>query len=182
MFFFSTAPEFELDNLRHNALPNGWSGVFAAIPFAIWFFLAIEGVANVAEETINPQKNILIGFGSAIFTLVILCVLTFTFSVGVNGWETVVVDPATNEASDSPLPLAMADAVGKHHIMFKLVSIIGFFGLIASFHGSMLVGGRASYELWRVNYWPPVLGKNSQKINMHGKALLRNMCIGIVAL
>ena len=34
--------------------------------FAIWFFLAIEGVANVAEETINPLRNVLIGFGSAI--------------------------------------------------------------------------------------------------------------------
>ncbi len=182
LFFFSTAPEFELDNLRHNALPNGWSGVFAAIPFAIWFFLAIEGVANVAEETINPQKNILIGFGSAIFTLVVLCVLTFTFSVGVNGWETVVFDPATNEASDSPLPLAMADAVGKHHIMFKLVSIIGLFGLIASFHGIILVAGRASYEFGRVNYGPPVLGKISPKFKTPANALLVNMGIGIVAL
>ena len=48
------------------------AGVFAAIPFAIWFFLAIEGVANVAEEAINPQRTILKGFGSAILTLVIL--------------------------------------------------------------------------------------------------------------
>jgi ethanolamine permease len=33
------------------------AGVFAAIPFAIWFFLAIEGVANVAEEAINPKER-----------------------------------------------------------------------------------------------------------------------------
>ena len=38
-------------------LPQGWGGVFAAIPFAIWFFLAIEGVANVAEETINRERR-----------------------------------------------------------------------------------------------------------------------------
>jgi ethanolamine permease len=35
-------------------------GAFAATPFAIWFFLAIEGVANVAEEAINPQRTMLI--------------------------------------------------------------------------------------------------------------------------
>src|SRR5690606_29340015 len=61
-----TLPKFEFSNLEHNALPNGIPGIFASIPFAIWFFLAIEGIANVAEETINPQKNVLIGFGSAI--------------------------------------------------------------------------------------------------------------------
>ncbi|MFC2175482.1 amino acid permease, partial [Bacteroidota bacterium] len=98
-----TLPEFELVNLTTNAFPNGISGIFAAIPFAIWFFLAIEGVANVAEETKNPQKNVLIGFGSAILTLVILCGLTFVSSVGVAGWEAVVYNSA-GEASDSPLP------------------------------------------------------------------------------
>jgi ethanolamine permease len=35
--------------------------VFAAIPFAIWFFLGIEGVANVAEEAAHPQRDILRG-------------------------------------------------------------------------------------------------------------------------
>ena len=43
-------PNVEWQNLEMNALPNGYQGAFAAIPFAIWFFLAIEGVANVAEE------------------------------------------------------------------------------------------------------------------------------------
>ena len=68
LFSGITLPHFELKNLQHNAFPNGWAGVFAATPFAIWFFLAIEGVANVAEEAINPQRTILIGFGSAILT------------------------------------------------------------------------------------------------------------------
>jgi hypothetical protein len=27
-----------------------WAGIFASIPFAIWFFLAIEGAAMAAEE------------------------------------------------------------------------------------------------------------------------------------
>src|SRR6478736_2953148 len=39
LFSGITLPHFDLRNLQHNAFPNGWSGVFAAIPFAIWFFL-----------------------------------------------------------------------------------------------------------------------------------------------
>ena len=33
-------------------LPKGIAGIFPALPFAIWFYLAIEGIANVAEDAI----------------------------------------------------------------------------------------------------------------------------------
>src|SRR6476619_2289889 len=75
LFAGVTLPHFSASKFMENAFPNRWSGVFAAIPFAIWFFLGIEGVANVAEETINPQRDILKGFGWAILTLVVLCIL-----------------------------------------------------------------------------------------------------------
>ena len=42
-------PHFQWSNIVHDALPNGWKGAWSAIPFAVWFFLGIEGVANVAE-------------------------------------------------------------------------------------------------------------------------------------
>ncbi|HSK14168.1 MAG TPA: amino acid permease, partial [Phnomibacter sp.] len=108
LFAGVTLPHFQWENLQTNAFPNGWKGAWAAIPFAIWFFLALEGVANVAEETEKPQRNILIGFGSALLTLVLLCILTFISSVGVAGWEAVVYPPGSTEPSDSPLPLALA--------------------------------------------------------------------------
>ena len=52
------------------ALPHGWWGIMPALPFAIWFYLGIEGVANVAEEARDPQRDIPRGFGSAMATLV----------------------------------------------------------------------------------------------------------------
>src|SRR3977135_1701471 len=113
-------PHLHLKNLQQNAFPHGWQGVFASIPFAIWFFLAIEGVANVAEEAINPQRTMLLGFGSAILTLVILCVLTFISSVGVAGWEAVVYK-ADGSSSDSPLPLALAHIVGNSNLLYHLL-------------------------------------------------------------
>lgn len=182
LFFFAAAPEFKVENLTKNALPNGWQGAFAAIPFAIWFFLAIEGVANVAEETINPQKNIMVGFGSALLTLIVLCILTFTFSVGVNGWETVVYQPGSGEASDSPLPLALSHIMGGNTIIFKIISFIGLFGLVASFHGIILAAGRATYEFGRVRFAPAFLGKISPRFKTPANALIINSLIGIVAL
>ena len=176
-----TLPEFEVVNLTANSFPNGIPGIFAAIPFAIWFFLAIEGVANVAEETKNPQRNVLLGFGSAIFTLVILCVLTFVSSVGVGGWEAVVYDVDGN-MSDSPLPLAIAQVVGNSGWMYHLLLTIGLLGLIASFHGIILAAGRATYEFGRQNLAPKALGRVHSKFKTPANALIVNMLIGIVAL
>jgi len=175
-------PEFQMENLRSNPMPNGFSGIFAAIPFAIWFFLAIEGVANVAEEAINPQRSVLIGFGSAILTLVALCILTFVSAVGVAGWEAVVYPEGSTVASDSPLPLALSQVVHSGHIMYRMLVGIGLLGLVASFHGIILAGGRSTFEFGRVGYAPQVLGKVHARFRTPANALVANMLIGIVAL
>jgi ethanolamine permease len=181
LFAGISLPHLEIKNLQENALPHGWQGVFAAIPFAIWFFLAIEGVANVAEEAIRPQRTILIGFGSAILTLVILCILTFTSSVGVAGWEAIVYKE-DGSVSDSPLPLALSHIVGSNNALYHLLITIELFGLVASFHGIILAAGRSSFEFGRVNYAPALLGKVHPRFRTPANALLVNMAIGIIAL
>jgi ethanolamine permease len=181
LFAGLTLPDFQWANLELNALPNGWKGVFAAIPFAIWFFLAIEGVANVAEEAVNPQRTILLGFGSAILTLVILCMLTFMSAVGVAGWEAIVYT-ADGSTSDSPLPLALGHVVGENNVFYHLLITVGLFGLIASFHGIILVAGRSTFEFGRVKFAPAFLGKVNPRFQTPANALLVNMGIGILAL
>ncbi|MEI9935118.1 MAG: amino acid permease [Ferruginibacter sp.] len=74
LFMSIVAPHFEMKNFMHDPMPFGFAGVFAALPFAIWFYLAIEGVAMVAEEVIDPQRNIPKGYIYGIGTLVIACI------------------------------------------------------------------------------------------------------------
>jgi ethanolamine permease len=181
LFAGVSLPHFELANLQQNAFPNGWQGVFAAIPFAIWFFLAIEGVANVAEEALNPQRTMLLGFGSAILTLIILCVLVFVSSIGVAGWEAIVYK-ADGNTSDSPLPMALEHVVGSKNLLYHLLITVGLFGLIASFHGIILAAGRSSFEFGRVRFAPSFLGKVHRRFQTPANALVINMLIGIVAL
>jgi ethanolamine permease len=181
LFSGITLPQFQMANLQQNAFPNGWQGVFAAIPFAIWFFLGIEGVANVAEETIQPQKTVLKGFGFAILTLVVLCILTFVSAVGVAGWQAIVYKP-DGTASDSPLPLALGPVVGNSGLFYHLLITVGLFGLIASFHGLMLAAGRSSFEFGRVRFAPAFLGEVHKRFRTPANALIANMLIGIVVL
>ncbi len=181
LFSGITLPHFEWSNLQKDAFPFGWEGALAAVPFAIWFFLAIEGVANVAEEAVNPQRTIVKGFGSAILTLVVLCVLTFVSSVGVGGWKAIVYK-ADGTESDSPLPLALGQVVQGNDFMYHLLITVGLLGLVASFHGIILAAGRSSFEFGRVGCAPPILGKIHKRFQTPANALLFNMVIGMVAL
>lgn len=181
LFAGVTLPHFKWAHLQQNAFPGKWQGVFAAIPFAVWFFLGIEGVANVAEETIHPQKTILKGFGSAIITLVILCVLTFAGSVGVAGWAAVVYQ-SDGSASDSPLPMALAHVTSGNRFLYHLLITVGLLGLIASFHGIILAAGRSSFEFGRMHYAPSFLGKVHPRFRTPANALLVNMLFGVIAL
>ena len=178
-----TLPEFQWSKFSQNPLPNGWWGVLPSLPFAIWFYLALEGIANIAEEARNPQKDISRGFIYALITLVTLALLVFFASVGVAGWEAVVyTDAGQQVSSDSPLPLAIAQVVGEGHLLYHLLVTVGLFGLIASFHGIILVAGRATMEFGRVGYLPKLLGQIHPTRRTPINALLLNMLIGFVAL
>ncbi len=182
LFAGITLPHFEWKNLSQNAFPHGWKGAWAAIPFAIWFFLALEGVANVAEETVKPQRNILLGFGSALLTLVVLCMLTFGSSVGVAGWEAIVYPQGSTTPSDSPLPLALSKITGENQWLYHLLVSIGLLGLVASFHGIILASGRATFEMGRLGYFIKQMGQVHPRFKTPANALLANMGLGIMAL
>ena len=182
LFAGVTLPHFSWGAFTQNAWPHGWQGAWAAIPFAIWFFLGLEGLANVAEETINPQRQILRGFAGALATLVLLCLLTFLGSIGVAGWEAVVYAQPGAAPSDSPLPLALAKVTGSQGWLYRGLVGIGLLGLVASFHGIVLAAGRASFEFGRVGHLPSAIGRLHPKFKTPSAALLLNMVVGVVAL
>ena len=181
LFSVLTLPHFSVAKFSENPFPNGWAGAFAALPFAIWFFLGIEGLANVAEETLNPQKDIIKGFSWALLTLIGLCLLVFVASIGVGGWQT-IVRAADGSSSDSPLPLALEQVFSNNHLFYKLLVGIGLFGLIASFHGLLLASGRASFEFGKIGNAPAFLGRVHKKFQTPANALLFNAALGMIIL
>jgi ethanolamine permease len=76
----------------------------------------------------------------------------------------------------------MAKAVSKDSLMYQLIIGIGLFGLIASFHGLILAGGRATMELGKINFAPKFLGRVSTKFSTPTNALIVNMVLGIATL
>jgi ethanolamine permease len=173
-------PHFSWARFSTDALPHGWGGVFAALPFAIWFYLAIEGIANVAEEAHDPQRDLPRGFFGSMATLVVLTCITLFGAVGAAGWRAVVY--VGNQTSDSPLPLAIAHVVSRDSPLFVVLTGIGLVGLVASFHGILIAASRALLEMGRARMAPAALGEIHPRTRTPIVALLVNMGIGIIAL
>ena len=175
VFMAVVAPGFSFDNFLRDSMPHGWSGVLAAIPFAIWFFLAIEGVAMAAEEVKDPDTTIPRGYISGIVTLVVLAFGVMIFAGGAGDWTQLM-------AIDYPLPEAMARVVGKQSGWIHMLVAVGLFGLLASFHGIILSCSRQIFALARAGYLPRDLAAVSAKRGTPHFALIATGVFGILAL
>jgi ethanolamine permease len=175
-------PSFDAAAFARDPLPHGWFGVFECLPFAIWFYLAIEGVANAAEEAKNPQRDVAFGFGAAMLTLAALALIVFFSAVGVAGWQAIVYAPGSSEASDAPLPLALLHVVDNDSALYTLLLSVGVLGLVASFHGILLAAARATMELGRAGYAPAALGSIHAGSGTPRVALAFNMLVGLLAI
>lgn len=175
IFLGIVAPNFKVENFMHNNMPFGASGIFAAIPFAIWFYLGIEGVAMVAEEVKDPQKNIPKGYIMGIGTLVFLALAVMIFTGGVGNWEQL-------SSIDYPLPEAISIVLGKDSGMTKIFASIGLFGLIASFHGLIIGYSRQIFALSRSGMLPIALSRVNKKFRTPHWALIAGAGVGLVSL
>ena len=182
VFMGVVAPGFSMAHFTK----GGWSGadgfslaaipgMFAAIPFAIWFFLAIEGVAMAAEEAKDPKRSIPIAYITGIITLVLLAIGVMVFAGGAGDW--------TKLANiNDPLPQAMKLIVGENSGWLHMLVWLGLFGLIASFHGIILGYSRQIYALAREAYLPHYFAKIHPRFKTPHRAILAGGAVGIAAI
>jgi ethanolamine permease len=169
-----------------NFTAKGWSGedaftsasvggIFAAIPFAIWFFLAIEGTAMAAEEAKDPKRTIPRAYIAGILTLVFLAFGTMLFAGAVGDWT------ALSNIND-PLPQAMKVVVGESSGWLHMLVWIGLFGLIASFHGIIMGYSRQIFALSRAGFLPPALARVHPTRKTPHWAIIAGGVVGIAAI
>ena len=174
LFMGLLTPHFRTANFLAHPVPVTLPGVFAALPFAIWFYLAIEGVAMVAEEVENPRRTIPRGYGYGLLTLVALALGVMILSGGVGDWRRL-------SHLDYPLPEALATVLGQDSRWTKFFASIGLFGLVASFHGTIIGYSRQIFALARAGYLPSFLARLNGRQTPHW-ALVAGGAVGVLAL
>ncbi|WP_114786040.1 ethanolamine permease [Vibrio tetraodonis] len=137
-------------------LPMGWYGVWAALPFAMWLFLAVEGVPLAAEEAKNPAKDVPKGIIGAMVFLLFTATLVVFLLAGAVGAKVI---------GDSPVPLVDALNISGYSSIATLVNLLGLAGLIASFFSIIYGYSRLVFALSRAGYLPKGLSlTNKNKV------------------
>jgi ethanolamine permease len=175
LFMGIIAPHFKSENYLSNPMPFGWKGIFAALPYAVWFYLAIEGVAMVAEEVKEPEKNIPKGYISGLATLTFLALGVMILTGGITDWRTL-------STIDYPLPEAISIVMGKNNAMTRIFASIGLFGLIASFNGTILASSRQIFAMARSGYLPQGLAKISHRFKTPHWSIIAGGFVSFAAL
>lgn len=175
IFIGIMSPHFSWTAFTTGASTVPQAGWLQALPFAIWFYLAIEGVAMVAEEVKHPRTTLPLAYIAGILTLVLLA-LGVMLAAGGTGRA---ADLAT---LDYPLPAALSFVLGEHNVLTKLFAGIGLFGLVASLHSIIISYSRQIFALARSGYLPKPLAALNTRFQTPYAAIVAGGVIGIIAL
>ena len=161
VFIIGMLPHFSIGNLFDIApdqstvgasvfLPNGLMGVWSALPFAMWLFLAVEGVPLAAEEAGDPGRDMPRGIITAMLILLVFAASVLLLAPGGAGAEAM-------STSAAPLVDALSAVYGEGNWAAGFVNLIGLAGLIASFFSIIFGYSRQVFALSRAGYLPRAL-------------------------
>lgn len=182
VFMGVVTPGFHLANF----VAGGWAGashfstaavpgMFAAVPFAVWFFLGIEGVAMAAEEAERPERSVPRAYLLGIGTLLVLAFGVMIFAGGVGDWRPLA-------SVNDPLPMAMRTVVGSGSRWLHMLVWLGLFGLVASLHALILGYSRQIFALARAGFLPAMLGRVHPRTGTPWVAILAGGGAGIACI
>ncbi|MDL2197475.1 ethanolamine permease [Halopseudomonas aestusnigri] len=152
-------------------LPLGWYGVWAALPFAMWLFLAVEGVPLAAEEAKDPGKDVPKGIIGAMLFLLFTALMVVVLVPGAAGAKAM---------GDSAVPLVDALNATGNTSLATLVNVLGLAGLVASFFSIIYGYSRLVFALSRAGYLPKSLSLTTER-KVPARALIVPGIFGFIA-
>lgn len=163
-------------------LPLGSAGILAALPFAVWFFLAIEELPLAAEEAHDPKTDMPKGILTGIATLLFTAFMTLFLNAGI---AVQAEDGSASGAfflgsSAEPLLDGFRAIYGREAA--NVLSLLAVIGLIASFHAIIFAYGRQIYSLARAGYFPHWMSITHGRHKIPHVALITGALIGFATM
>jgi ethanolamine permease len=178
VFFVGALTEFDFTAMAIDT-QGGWftegvPGIFYALPFAIWFYLAIEELPLAAEESSDPKRDIPRGTIWGLVTLVVTGFLVLVLNTGIS--------PGAAELAESGEPLlAGLTTIFGEGTSTSLLGLVAVAGLVASFHTIIFAYGRNIFSLSRAGYYPHALSVTDANRQTPHVALVLGAVIGFIA-
>ncbi|MFN3360796.1 MAG: amino acid permease [Pseudanabaenaceae cyanobacterium] len=163
---FTIAPNPEVSDAS-GFLPGGALGLLRAIPFAIWFYLAIEAMPIAAEEAKDAQRDLPKAMVAAMLTLVVLSVLVLVVNPGIalqveeNG--KILQGAAALAISSEPMKQGLDFVFGGEGFLHR---VIEWANAIATFTGAPAVVfaySRVFFALSRAGYLPQWISVTTER-------------------
>jgi ethanolamine permease len=163
-------------------LPMGINGILAALPFAVWLFLAIEELPLAAEESHDPKKDmpkgLLLGIATLLFSAFMISFLNA--SIPVKSADGSASGAFALGSSGEPLLDGFRALYGAEAA--NVLSLCAVIGLIASFHTIIFAFGRQIYSLSRAGYIPHWLSVTHGKHKVPHVALVAGAVLGFAVM
>jgi ethanolamine permease len=178
VFFIGAIPDLDFQRWAIDT-NNGWfiegvPGVFYALPFAIWFYLAIEELPLAAEESADPRRDIPKGTIWGLRTLVVTGFLVLFLNSG--------IEPGSKTLAENEEPLLEGlQTIFGAGTSASILGLVAVAGLVASFHTIIYAYGRNIFSLSRAGYYPHPLSVTHGKRETPHVALLLGAVLGWVA-
>jgi ethanolamine permease len=174
VFWVGAIPHLDLARWAGSLTPSSWRAVLGCLPFALWFYLAIEQLPLAAEEAHDPRRDLPRGLLSGLLTLVVCAFSTLFTSAGMApGAEAV-------GKSQEPLFLGFQTIFGTG-TSSRLLAAVACTGLIASFHTIIFAYGRQIYSLSRAGYFPSWMSVTHAQRKTPNRALIAGAVLGYAA-
>jgi len=172
VFWIGAIPYLDFHRWALDVPAQGTKSVMTALPFALWFYLAIEQLPLAAEESHDPRRDMPKGILYGLLTLIVCSFLTLYVSAS--------IPPGAAKVAESQEPLFLG-----YQTMFgasaKILAAVACIGLIASFHTIIFAYGRQIYSLSRAGYFPPWLSVTHSKHETPVRALVAGSLLGLAA-
>jgi len=166
-----SAKSFTEGGTAGGLFPSGLGSVWAAIPFAMAFFLAVEGVPLASGDAKDPARDVpraLIISWSVLTTLALAIIIAAPASSGL----TRILH------TDSPLVAAIYDVTGVLGAFARIfVNCMAVAAISVSFFSVIYAYSRQVYALAREGYLPNLLSRT----NRQGAPVIAIVIPGIIA-
>jgi len=136
------------DNLLPSMDSTVWLGVMMGAFIAFYAFVGFEDIVNVAEEVVNPTKNIP---RAVILSLIVTTIFYFIISIAC----VMTVSPEQLAASDAPLAMIYEHQTGQS------ATVIVWISLLSVINGALVqvvMASRILYGMAHQRWLPLILG------------------------